>query len=184
MDQLSQTQTATAEAITALARKQQPEPEPEDENLYEPNTLLRKAEQVMERKLQIETAKNAKIAEMGKEYPEIHSDTKLMDKVVGKLKALPQALQGTPEGYEMAIRRAVDEQGLIPKSRRRDTSVDEDVSFGNNQGGGIARTAKKGKASADQLELASLLGMDVNNPKYVERLEKTINSRSDYKKWE
>lgn len=176
--ELIENQKATMSAIAETRRPAQTEQEPEDDNLYEPNNLLRKAEQVMERKFQAEQAKNAKIAEMGREYPEIHTDTKVMNAVVEELKKLPSSIQQTADGYEMAILKAVTKAGITPRSRR--SIVDEDVSLGNSSSSNERKGSQgKKKLSANSLTLASLMGLDVENPEVVKRLEK----RAERTKW-
>jgi len=175
--ELAENQKTTMEALGTLARSQrQPEPRKE-RNFYEPTEMLEEVEERVERKIQAEAAKNLKIAELSKEYPELNSDAKMIQAVVKELEAVPAAIRNSPEGYEMAILKTVHKQGLTPKSKRRDNSIDEDISLGNS--GRRQPPPKRVKVSEETLAAAELMGLDVSDPKVVERLENHANRNFD-----
>ena len=179
--ELARNQAATMDAVASVARSTaRPAAAEVEENLYEPETLLRRAEQRAEAKILARETLQLKVMEMAKEYPEINSDTKIMNDVQAQLRNLPANLQQTPEGYEIAINRAASSNKLVPRSRRQ--TVDDDISVSN--AGVDRRSSKKQKVTSEQLELAALLGMPADDPKYQERLEKQVNKRTDFKKWE
>lgn len=181
--ELAENQKVTMEAVGNMARSQrQPEP-PVEENLYDPNTLLQKSREASRQEIQNSRSIDLKIAEIASEYPEVHQDAKLIQAVETERRKLSAAVRDTADGYEHAMLRAVNKAGLIPKSKRQVAQTDPDFSFGSgNQR--AERGAKKSKATSDQMELARLLGRPVDDPKYVESLEKTISSREDFGKWE
>jgi hypothetical protein len=180
--ELAENQKVTMETVSTVAQRiRQPAPEPEDDNLYEPQNLLRKADRIVEEKLARRDALNAKIAEVSREYPELNSDAKLIQSVVAEAKNLPSHLQQTPEGYEMAMLRAATKAGLVPKSKRSTSTVDDDVSMSNS--GERTRAPKKVKITEAQLRLAELMGRDINDPEYLKRLEKA-NQRARWNKYE
>jgi hypothetical protein len=167
-------------ATTLVEQRRQAEIPTEEENLFDPQTLLRKTEALVEARINTERSTTAKIAEMSREYPEINSDTKLMQAVVNELKALPSSIQQTADGYEVAILKAVNKAGIVPRSRRQ--AVDEDVSMGN-RGGGTQGREKKTKLSQNSMDLAELMGLNTSDPEVVKRLEKRAQ-RSRWNKYE
>jgi hypothetical protein len=177
---LAENQKATMDALGTLARSQrQPDPVRE-RNLFEPSDMLAEVEERVERKLQMETAKSAKIVEMSREYPEINSNAKLMQEITNELKNVPESIRSTPAGYEMAILKAVSREGLTPKSKRSTVTVDDDASMGNR--GGSQRRERAVKVSDETLAAAELMGLDINDKGVLERLQQ--NSNRNYNRYE
>jgi hypothetical protein len=111
------------------------------------------------------------MATLAQEYPEINSGkAEIREAILAAQKKLPLEVQGSAVGYEMSIKAAMADLGIIPSSRR--PKSDDDYSIPSGRSGGEARAAKKGKVAQETLDTAELMGLDINDPKVVERLGK------------
>ncbi len=174
---------ATAQAVTEVARRAPMRQEPqEEENLFDPNQLLAKADKVFTQKLQSERAKDMMIYNLSQEYPEIQTDPKIRQAVLEAQRGISEGIRDTAEGYEMAVLKAVQKNGVIPKSRRQ--AVDEDASIAPRGGGSSAPRGKGGKVklAPETLELARLMGRDTEDPEVIKRLEAAA-SRDTYNRY-
>ncbi len=179
--ELAENQKVTMEAVGTLARGQrQPEQQRAERNLFEPNDMLAEVQERVDRTIQLEAAKNLKIAEMSREYPELNADAKMIQSVVTELGNLPAAIRNTPDGYEVAMLKAASKAGLIPKSKRKAASVDDDISMGNS--GGAERRAKSGKIDDATLAAAELMGININDPEVLKRMEQS--SKRNFNRYE
>lgn len=182
LQELAENTRATMEAVSTVAqRTKPPEPVVEDENLYEPDALLRKAASMAEGIVDAREQRNQRMTEMSREYPELNTDAKLIQAAAAELGKLPANFRVTADGYETAILKAVAKAGLIPKSKRANVTVDEDVSM-SNRGGSSGNRERKQKVSDATLAAAELMGLDINNPETIKNLEK--NSNRNYNKYE
>lgn len=175
MNEVMQAQSA---ALTAATKKPAPV---EEENLYDPNQLLRKAENTFDTRLREERAKDAKIFELSQEYPEIRGDSKIRNDILAAQKELPDHMRDTAIGYEAAVLKAVAKNGLVAKSKRPNQSLDEDASL-SSRGGSSNAPRKKVKVNENMLALAELMGIDTKDKKRLEGLEAAAN-RDRYDKY-
>jgi hypothetical protein len=118
------------------------------------------------------------------EYPEFADRTsEHYKRVESYYNQLPNELKNTPQGLENAAYKAAAEYGLIPKSKRQNSSGAEDFSVSS---GSSNRRQTKGEKSgdmqADQLAFARLLGAPLDNPKFKEVFKKA-NNRKEWNKY-
>lgn len=124
---------------------------------------------------------NTAFSAMSQDYPEILSDKS--DLYVRAKELLGQYSKGEndAEALERAIFKAANELGVVPLKRRSKSSEDDDSfqgASGNSEGSSKNRRkqAKEGELSAETLAFAQLLGKDVSDTKYLEKL-KDINKK-------
>lgn len=165
---------------TATFQPKQAQMEQEFEDLYDPNVILKKTEQVVNQALNKERELNSTIYQMTQEYPEISSDPKIRQAVFNAYSRLPKELQGTALGYKTAALEVIAENGLLPKSKR--TSVDSDISMSNRNRGPSSRPNKKSGITDEMLEVAYYMGRDIQDKEYLKRLEKA--TKRNYRQWE
>lgn len=177
--QMNASMEATQTAIAA-ANKRQVQVEEKEDNLYDPKQLLAKSEEVMNRRLREEKAKDNMIYSLAQEYPEIQTDTKLRNAILDAQKGLREDIRDTADGYEMAVLKAVSKAGLTPKSKRQ--TVDEDISTGPRGGNPGTKRTGRVKVSEKTLAIAQLMGRDISDPEVLKRLEEASN-RDRYDKY-
>lgn len=123
------------------------------------------------------------VTRLQNEYPELLDASSTAYKSAEKYyDSLPTNLRGTPEGAEIALMRAVKEEGLVPKNKRNSDS-NEDFSM---DGSGARRVnSKRGKPDTEiapeTLGFAQLMGKNIKDPKYLERIKK--ESKRNFNKW-
>jgi len=109
-------------------------------------------------------------------YPDLNKkDTPLRKEADNYYDALPQHLKGTPEGYELAISRAVSKTGAKAAVKRINTDEDDDFSFGggnSSSGGGGKKMTQLGDADYDFARRSGSSGLNLNDPKVLARVEK------------
>lgn len=165
---------ATRQASQEPARQ-----EIDDDDVFDPKALrdkiMREVTETTQQQMRDEQRKSNVIYNLSQEYPEIHSDKSLQKQVIEAQRNLPKSLQDTAEGYEMAVLKAVANAGVLPKSRRPDTSEAEISVSGTSQRTERTRKSTKAGLSEETIEFARLMGRDVDNPKVREALEKAAN---------
>lgn len=172
------------EGFQAMKRATQPEPSMEvsDDDVFDPKRLkekvLSEAKRTATEMLQEERKKNSTIYNLAKEYPEINTDQSLQKAILDAQKSLPVSLQDTAEGYELAVMKAVAQQGVLPKSKRAAKEIDPDVSAGS-RGGRQERSQAKKKLSENTLRFAELLRGRELTEEEMKNLEKAAQ-RDDY----
>lgn len=178
----------TETLIMSQARQQQPpaEEKPDYENMSGEELEARLAARtasIIDSKLaesqKKSTALQNTLIELHSDYPELSKNTSDLSKaMVDAHKKLPKHLQETPEGYKMATLLAAQQTGTLPKARR--TSNDsEDFVLGSSNSSSDGGKKKGGseKLSESVLINAQMFGLDVTDPKVVERL-KEYNKRN------
>lgn len=121
--------------------------------------------------------RNQAIAQLVAEYPEATDTSNPMYKKVLEMhSSLPANLQETPEGYELAVSKAARMLGIAPKSARQ-TPSNDGFSF-SSKSSGAKVTSKKVELDDATLELAARVGMNINDPKVVERLQQRAQRKS------
>ncbi len=171
-----QAQVALAQARASAATQQQKRRT--EENLYEPETLLKRAEELFDTKSRENKAKDMEIYSLAQEYPEIQTDTKLRAAVLEAQKSQPLTLQDTAQGYRLAVLEATSKAGIVAKSQRKTIEDSPDYD-------GTRRSAapkKRVKVSDATLQAAALMGRDIEDPEVLARLEEAAN-RDTYGKY-
>lgn len=175
--QLQAMNTRLEETMTAIAAaNRKPEPRQEEVNLYEPSQMVQHVEKIFDTRLREEKNKDMVIYSLAQEYPEIQTDTKVRQAVLDAQKTVPQHLQGTAEGYELAVLKATSKAGLIPKSQRK--VLDDEPSGGQRP----PQPRKRVKVSPETIAAAQAMGMNTDDPEYMKRLEDAAN-RDSYTKY-
>lgn len=175
-EQLKAQNQLFAQGFAALQPKA-PEQTIDETDVFDPRALRDKIMAEAERQtatiLQEEQRKNITLANLAKDYPELNTDAKFQDTVAEALKTIPQSIRNTADGYELAVMKAVAKQGILPKSKRAETSTDDFSVSGSSGGGRAERGARGGKIKLDDrtLEVAKLLGRDTEDPEVIKRLE-------------
>lgn len=169
MNEASATQS---QVLADVVKRLTPKEEPVEENLYDPNVLVAKATAAARKEIADRDARDAVINRLTAEYPEISRDEKIQADILKNQRNLPSHLQLTPEGYEMAIRRAVGDAGLVPKSKRKTETLDEDVSMAP-RGSGSRKSQSRQQSKASEMELAAAreMGIDTEDPEVRKRLD-------------
>lgn len=168
-----------------------------DENIgdliyQDPNAAINKivdkvTKQVDSRNQTLVAAQNT-VSRLQGEYPELADQRTNAYKVAEKYyDQLPSNLKGTAEGAEIALMRAVREEGLIPKSKRERVNGEDDFSL-DGTGARKANNGKPARGKATEIDpatlgFAQLMGKNIKDPKYVERLKKEA-SRDNWNKWQ
>lgn len=166
----------TLAAIAAANRK--PEPKQEEVNLYDPQSMVQHVEKIFDTRLREEKNKDMTIFNLAQDYPEIQTDPKVRQAVLDAQKTVPQHLQGTAEGYELAVLKATTRAGLIPKSQRK--TIDDDVSYDGTRRQNAPK--KRAKVAEATLLAAQAMGIDTDDPKRMQGLEDATN-RDTYTKY-
>ncbi len=144
-------------------------------------------EEIMGSVSQQETVKvnfNNKFVALQNEFPEISDTSSDLHKRAKEIMSESANGQYDSVALELAVRRAAAEKGLQPMTYRK-KSRDDDSDDGEYLGGGGSgysgsqsnRKNRSDKLPAATLAFAELVGMDVKNPKTVERLTKTYQER-------
>lgn len=122
------------------------------------------------------------VVRLAQQFPEIQSDAAIQKAVVQAHNNLPKSMQDTAEGYELAVSRVVAQKGLMPRSKRTESSSD-DYSAPAGKGARSAST-KKGSTKVHEktLMLAQLLGRDIEDPKVIAGLE-AASERDSWNKY-
>jgi hypothetical protein len=180
-EQFAQSLQSVAAAVKPAAAPSRPTtPTISDEDIYDANKLGSKVNEMAARIANEALAKdrslNAKIFELSQEYPEIQQDGALRKAILESHNAMSESLRDTPEGYEMAVLRAVSKQGVLPKSKRN--NIDPDAAAGGSGMSLASRQEPKRKVAQETLLVAQLLGRDVNNPEVLKGLEEATNRDS------
>lgn len=169
---------ATQAAIAAANQRANPSPKPEEEDLYDPQQLLRRAEAVFDTRLRADKDKDMTIYRLSQDYPEIQTDSKLRQAVLEEQRLMAESFRDTADGYRLAVLQATAKAGLVPKSQRK--TVEDDVSYDGRR---VQRTPpKRIKVSDATIMAAQLMGRDTDDPEVMKRLEDAAN-RDTYTKY-
>ncbi len=169
---------ATQAAIAAANQRAMPQTKQEEENLFEPQQMINKMEKIFDTRLRSEKAKDLTIYQLAQEYPEIQTDSKLRQAVLEAQKSIPEAIRDTSDGYELAVLKATQKAGLVPKSQRK--VVEDDPSYDSRRA--VTKAKPRVKVSDATLQVAELMGRNINDPETLKRLEDAAN-RDTYAKY-
>lgn len=153
------------------------------------NKIVERVTKQVETKHQQTSTAQQTVVKLQGEYPELGDMRTTAYKAAERYyDQLPATLKGTAEGAEIALMRAVREEGLMPKGKRDQQRTDgEDFSL---DGEGARRNVepkgargKKSEIDPRTLGFAELMGKNVKDPKYIERLKKE-STRESWNKWQ
>jgi hypothetical protein len=142
------------------------------------SAVTTKASQIAGELLRKERELNTAVYNLAQEYPEIQSDANIQKAVREAQAALPDSIRDTAQGLEMAVLKATSKAGLMPKSRRS-APIEDDVSGSPSRSSGSSRRSQgKQKLAPETLELAALMGRNIDDPKVIEAIEKASQRES------
>lgn len=173
-----QAMNSTFREFAAAAASNKPAPTPQrmfqEDDLFDASKLEAKvgtvANEIANKVIANERALNGKVYDMAQEYPEIQSDPNIQKAVKEAIASLPPGYRDTAQGLEMGILNAVAKAGLIPKSKRNGSSL-EDTPNGSRGSGQRRQQVGNGKIDEATLEMAELMGRDISDPKVIKGLE-------------
>lgn len=199
--QLADENARLSAKIEALSAARQPQPaqseslsEDELENLAykDPKKYAKvvsdmaaaRAESIVSSRMQQQNETQTMFSSMAAEYPELtDANSELTKRSVEIFKQLPPGQQSNPLAYKVAIRDAAAELGVLSKSKRKQSSVDD--FSGSSSGNSSARqqqgTQGRGKLGQDTLRVAEAFNLD---EKAVKRMQARASSRKNYGRFE
>jgi len=121
-------------------------------------------------------------------YPELQdSSSDLTKEALRIYNSMSPQDKSNSLAYKSAIQSAALDLGILPKHKRQQKSVQndnsEDIGSGQSNNQQRQQSKKQGKLDPATIAFAKALGKDVNDPKYLERLEKTA-SRQVWSKYQ
>lgn len=139
-------------------------------------------QKMIQETLQKQQALNTKILEMASDYPDVtKAGTDLQKAFVNAHNSLNKSLQETPEGYELALARAVKQTKAKPVS---ETPQQEDFALGSSGSGQQAKSKKPDPKQAERVKMISqLLGRDIESEEYNKRIQGALE-RKNWKRYE
>lgn len=159
-----------------------------------PDSILEpeKYEQYMEQKfeaklnnrLDAQNRQQSEVAQLVNMFPELSdASSDLTKSAIEAYNRLSAHDKTSPVAYRLAVQGAALELGMLPKNKRdnnrKQVNESDDIGASNQSASTSAskNTQGKGKIKLDEstLAFAKLLGKDVNDPKYVERLQKAAS---------
>jgi hypothetical protein len=174
--------------IEALKPTPPPEPvRPLQETLYDnPELAIEQITSSIESRLtsKLEERENSKAlaAKIYSDYPELEDPNNPLTQRANEIyTALSPTERKDPKALKSAVLEAAAEMALAPKSKRKTTQSSDSDSFSLGSKGSGKRPAKKEEVTDNMLQTAALMGLDVKDPKVVERLRaRTKRSYGNY----
>jgi hypothetical protein len=186
--QLLQKQTGPSKPANSSATE---EDDLEDLAYRDPKGYARKvreqatqeATRVVSQQLNQQQQSQAVLNQLVADYPELSdASNELTVKAVEIYKNLSDDEKRSPSAYKIAVRDAAADLGVLPKSKRKSTSGDDNFSFGgSSSSSGNAPSRSKSGGDLDQrtLAFAEMVGLNIKDKKVVDRLKQ----RSQRKSW-
>lgn len=155
--------------------------------LTDPEGYERYIEQKFEAKLNdrmsAQQRQQSEIASLVSNFPELSDgSSELSQAAIKAYNNLSQQEKGMPGAYKLAVQGAALDLGILPKSKRNanqgksiSNESDDLGARGNSEAGARQDNRKKQKIEDSTLSFAQLLGKDINDPKYLERLQKAAS---------
>jgi hypothetical protein len=174
--------------IEALKPTPPPEPvRPLQETLYDnPELAIEQITSSIESRLtsKLEERENSKAlaAKIYSDYPELEDPNNPLTQRANEIyTALSPTERKDPKALKSAVLEAAAEMALAPKSKRKTTQSSDSDSFSLGSKGSGKRPVKKEEVTDNMLQTAALMGLDVKDPKVVERLRaRTKRSYGNY----
>lgn len=174
------------------------EPEEDDETLRytNPDAYIEKKLKDVDKKVdakiaqteQMNSAKQQTLIALATDYPEINDPSSALYKKSLELgSSYPANFVSSPEGIRLIVREAAADIGLLPKKSRQASSEEGDDDMAEFIGGGSSGNRppsgpkNKDKIDPKTLAVAELMGLNVNDPKVVERLKE--RAKRNYNKY-
>ncbi len=113
--------------------------------------------------------------QLDSEYPEFRDKSSEQRKRVEMYYSqLPQGMQNTKEGLEVAVYKAAADFGLTPQSKRKGAASEDYSMSGSGSGSTTPRkpAKKQTEMQSDQMAFAELIGAPINDPKFKAEFEK------------
>jgi hypothetical protein len=128
------------------------------------------------RKENAEQQKSARVAQqLYNEFPELNSQTDPLTKRANEIyQGMSEDERNDPRAMRLAVSEAALDLGVKPMSKRQKEQSDEDgflLGGGRSDGDGRSRRRKEPELSQETLETAQLMGLNVEDPKVLERLK-------------
>jgi membrane-bound lytic murein transglycosylase len=192
-DSLKSATETLKQQMMALNARQAPKREEADQNankkfsekFYENeegaiNEVLDAREQRIYDNIARERAKGEQIGRLYNDFPELSDkEHPLTKKAVELWESLPKEERASNVSYKAAVLEAATTLGVLPKSKRDRNSVD-DYQGGGSEGG----SGKRDKEPEIDLEFARKMGLNVDDPKVVERIKGRAKTRSAWGKYQ
>lgn len=153
-----------------------------------------KVDQKLSQVEQSNAAKQQTLSQLAADYPEISdSNSALYKRALEMGKNYPANFVSSPEGIRLIIREAAAELGVLPTKSRKAVSNEETIEdegedmsefIGGGSGANKPPSGPKKKETLDPktLAVAELMGLNINDPKVVERLKQ--RTKRNFKKYE
>lgn len=128
--------------------------------------------------MEAQQRQQSEIAGLVSNFPELSDgSSELSQAAVRAYNNLSPQEKGMPGAYKLAVQGAALDLGILPKSKRAESNKSksnesDDIGARSSNEGRNNSKNKSQKLDDSTLEFARLLGKDVNDPKYVERLQK------------
>ena len=166
---------------------QQPKQDNRPDPIMEPEAyeayMERKLEAKMSQRLEAQQRQQADIAGLVNNFPELQdSNSELTQQAISIYNNLSPQEKQAPGAYKLAVQSAALELGILPKNKRQTaqnerSARDESDDIGARTSNTSRPPQKGGKTKIDDatLAFAQALGKDINDSKYLERLQKSAS---------
>lgn len=146
---------------------------------------------------QVVAERTVALNQLAQEFPELNDDSSDMyKKAVEIYQTLPKEFKDKAAGYKLAVHEAASQVGVLPQSKRANQEVaamagskksedqlDEFIGSSGSTAGGKSAPKKSEKLDEKIVTTARLMGLDINDPKVVERLQQRTQ-RKRWNRWE
>jgi hypothetical protein len=139
-----------------------------------------RVEKRIEKKYQTASRQQQTVNALYSDYPELANTEDPLSKRADEIfRTFSEDERSNPLAMRAAVREAASEMGIKPKSKRVDTNDDSFSISGGGSGGGRPTRSRDNDLAPETLEFAERMGMDVKDPKVIERLKE----RAKRKNW-
>lgn len=128
---------------------------------------------------------NNSFSSLSQDYPEILSASSQLYVRAKELLGQYSKGENDAEALERAVFKAANELGVVPMKARKSSSTSDDDSFSGsgsgtegNRGNRRDRKQKDDELSPETLAFAQMLGKNVSDPKYLEKLKEISKKRT------
>lgn len=123
---------------------------------------------------------NGKFLELQNDFPEIANQDSKLHKKAKELLAASGASKFDGAALERAVLKAAAEEGMVAMKYRKQQQSDDDEYLGggsNSPGPSSRQRSKNEKLPAATVAFAELVGVNLKDPKVLERVTSTYNTR-------
>ena len=150
---------------------------------------VKRATEIVSRQQQSAAEQQRTLERLVDDYPELKDqDSDMYKRAVEISKQMSESERGTNAGLRASIREAAAELGLLPMKKRTEVRGDfddgENFSVDSSSNSGSRKRSQQNQSKIDPTskQFAELLGIDTNDKKYIERLEKA-STRKNWGRW-